>query len=386
MLDREYQIILANWPSYKKIMCVHNNNIPINIPSHPYVLMKRSILCNCDVEDESNFLLESLAVCENSEIKTDLEMYFTVNLTFVNYFDEAIEDVDIPILKNWTSQEQILPISVETFGISPNLLNAPKTLKDLVNQYKNKQKILETKGQKEIEGATKDSKFGSFLKSCLVDVFLFSAALITMIITLVVIYMACGQSKLKALVSNIALQCAKGIEAADMTDRYCLYKTNWYIVGMLLIIMIGIIYLVTNKIKKSDLFKGQLFPNVTKVMLFISNTRSYVPIKLCRIAGSIHLFRIRGRLTIENVRFKRNWIWDVLEIDWRDISITLNGNKINLPSSVVIPFRYKFRARKLLRKQPLLSHVMLKQGKTFSPKSLKLFQRNKFIYLSIKNN
>ena len=61
MLDGRHQIILASWPSYKKIRCVHNNNIPINIPSHPYVLLNKSILCNCDLEAESNFLLESLA-------------------------------------------------------------------------------------------------------------------------------------------------------------------------------------------------------------------------------------------------------------------------------------------------------------------------------------
>ena len=60
-----------------------------------------------------------------------------------------------------------------------------------------------------------------------------------------------------------------------------------------------------NKIKKSNIFKGCLFSNMTKAMLFISNTRSYVPIRLCKIAGSIHLFRIRGRLTIEHVRFKK---------------------------------------------------------------------------------
>ena len=53
-------------------MCAHNNNILISIPSHSYVLMNRNILCHCDVEAESNFLLESLAACENSEVKTDL--------------------------------------------------------------------------------------------------------------------------------------------------------------------------------------------------------------------------------------------------------------------------------------------------------------------------
>ena len=158
-LDDGYQIILANWPSYKKIMCSHNNNIPISILSHLYVLMNRSFLCNCDVEAESNFLLELLAACENSETKTDLEMYFTVNLAFVNYFEKAIEDLGIPVLRNWTTQEQVLPFSVESFEINPNLLNAPKTQKDLVKQYKNGKKILELQGQKEVERAKKDSRF-----------------------------------------------------------------------------------------------------------------------------------------------------------------------------------------------------------------------------------
>ena len=67
ILDGGFQIILANWCNYRKIMCLHNNNIPINIPGHPYILMNQSILCNCDIEAESNFLLESLAACEGSE-------------------------------------------------------------------------------------------------------------------------------------------------------------------------------------------------------------------------------------------------------------------------------------------------------------------------------
>ena len=85
-------------------------------------------MCNCDVEAESNFLLESLAACKGSEAKTDLEMYFTIDLAFINYFDDTIEELGIPILRNWTTKEQILPLSIETFEISPSLLNAPKTL------------------------------------------------------------------------------------------------------------------------------------------------------------------------------------------------------------------------------------------------------------------
>ena len=93
ILDGGFQIILANWPSYRKMMCSHNNNIPISIPDHQYVLMNRSILCNCEVKAESNFLLESLAACKGSEIKTDLEMHFTINVAFVNYFNDIIDSV-----------------------------------------------------------------------------------------------------------------------------------------------------------------------------------------------------------------------------------------------------------------------------------------------------
>ena len=87
-------------------MCIHNNNIPINIPSHPYVLLNRSILCNCDLEAESNFLLESLVACENFETKADLVMYFTVNLAFISYLEGVVENLSSKISTIWTTQEK----------------------------------------------------------------------------------------------------------------------------------------------------------------------------------------------------------------------------------------------------------------------------------------
>ena len=236
--------------------------------------MNRSILCNCNIESESNFLLESLSAPDYFETKSDIVMYFTVNLAFVNYFDNVIESLGIPILRNWTTQEQILPVSVELFEINASLLNAPKTLKDFVHQFKNKKKILELQEHIDEERTKQSSKFGPFLNSCLADVLVFSAALVTMIVTLVVMYVLCRQSKLKTLVANIALRCIKGIEAADprFQETYCMCKMQWYGIGMLLIILLGMIYLVTNRIKKSNLFGECLFSNVTKVMLFISNT------------------------------------------------------------------------------------------------------------------
>ena len=80
------QIILANWPSYKRIICTYNNNIPVSIPSHLYILLDRNILCNCNIEAEDNFLLQSLAACGEKN-NQKLEMYFTVNLAFLDYLE-----------------------------------------------------------------------------------------------------------------------------------------------------------------------------------------------------------------------------------------------------------------------------------------------------------
>ena len=250
----------------------------------------------------------------------------------------------------------------------------------MASQYQNKRKIFDKKDQ-ELDKTKENSGFKSFVNSFLADILLCTAALVTMIITLVIVYIMYGQSQLKALVTNIAMQHIKEVEATDMSDMLCMCKTQWYIMGMLIIITLDMLYSVTNKIRKSSFFKGCLFSNNTKILLFISNTHLYIPTKLCRVAGSIHLFRIRGKLTLENVKLKKNWIWDILEIDWSDVSITLNENEVGLPSSVIIPFNERYRARRLLRKHLLLFYIMLKQGKTWfsllpTPRNLSVTKDN----------
>ena len=37
VLDGGHEIMLANWPNTKHVICNDNHNIPIKIPSHPYV-------------------------------------------------------------------------------------------------------------------------------------------------------------------------------------------------------------------------------------------------------------------------------------------------------------------------------------------------------------
>ena len=138
ILDGGYEIVLANWPSFKRIVCSTHNIIPIEIPSHPYVLLNRTILCNCIIEVENNFLLESIAECDPDDDGADLEMYFMANMAFLNYFEELINMLEFPFLHNIMTKEHVLPISLESDDFDKELLNAPETLRELVEYIRKK--------------------------------------------------------------------------------------------------------------------------------------------------------------------------------------------------------------------------------------------------------
>ena len=134
VLDGGNEIILANWPKTKYEVCKDNHKYPIKIPRHPYVLLKRSVLCNCDIHAEDHSLLELIAACPGKQLY--MTIYYTVNTAFMHYLDTFKEQLEVPSLEvnqNWTSQEQILPISPQSTPFDDKLLKAPGTLKGLAH-------------------------------------------------------------------------------------------------------------------------------------------------------------------------------------------------------------------------------------------------------------
>ena len=118
-------------------------------------------------------------------------MYFTINVAFANYLDQLDETVHVPI----------------------ELLQAPKTLREYINQYQENRKLLECK-----EKTIKEPTFNSFLSSYVTDVMVFVTGILTVNFTFVIMHMLCRQSKLKSVVANRALQYNKMIEASMIKE------------------------------------------------------------------------------------------------------------------------------------------------------------------------
>ena len=75
--------------------------------------------------------------------------------------------------------------------------------------------------------------------------------------------------------------------------------------------------------------------------------------------------QITGMLRAENIKLNKNYIWNTLEIDWKEVTVTFNENKITLPRVVTIKLQDKIKVRHLMKGELLLFHLMLKQGITW---------------------
>ena len=329
ILDGGYEIVLANWPSFKRIVCSTCNNIPIEIPSHPYVLLNRMALCNCIIEAESSFLLESIAACDPERDDVDLEMYFMANTAFLNYFDELISTLDIPFFHNITRQEHILPISLESDDFEEELLSAPKTLRELVEKYKQR-KMSFDKQHKTLDNENENDNFigTSIFDNLAFNIFIFVMAVILVIVMFIVVKLIFKGEKMWALVTNLAM--IQGVKARSEGIK-TIDKEYWIIIIWLSFILLCVLFLTIQKLYRMPIFRRYHYSNIIKIMVFFSGIKSYVPIKLCKTSGSIYLFKLTGSINKENITLHKNTLWDIMQIDWQLVTITLSGNVINLP-------------------------------------------------------
>ena len=71
-----------------------------------------------------------------------------------------------------------------------------------------------------------------------------------------------------------------------------------------------------------------------------------------------------GTLKAKDIKLNKTYLWDTLEINWKEVMVTFNDNKIELPNVVVIKLQDKIKVRRLMNSKSLLFHPMLKQGIT----------------------
>ena len=237
------------------------------------------------------------------------------------------------------------------------LLHAPTNLKDFINSYTKNKEIFDLQERHETTILNTNKNF--FFNNHITDIFVFISTIISLTSTTLIICLLYKHNKIRVLKASLVLHQVKEVNAiSGETNSEC---TTLAYIGIILTIL-SLIIVTFLYYRKSRFFKGHRFSNALKIMIFISDVQNYVPIKLCKTAGSIHLFKIIGTFKGKNIKLNKNYLLDTLEIDWKEVTVMFNSNKINLSKVVIIKLQDKIKVRTLMIREPLLFHLMLKQG------------------------
>ena len=211
-MDGGNEIVLANWPNNKHIICNVNNAILVKIPSHPYVLVNRSVLCNCGIEADNHYLLEPIAACDNSNSK--LIMYFTINVAFAKYLDAFPNlTVSFPQIRDRTTYEQTLPLNLSISGFDKSLLHVSTNLKDLIKSYAKDKEIFDLE-ERHVSTILNTSK-NFFSNNYIMDIFMCASSIISLIPTTLIIYLLCKHKQIRTSITSVVLHQIKEVSASS---------------------------------------------------------------------------------------------------------------------------------------------------------------------------
>ena len=182
--------------------------------------------------------------------------------------------------------------------------------KNYIAQYKHEKEIFDLKERHDIHKLDLETPYKNFFtNNFIIDIFVFTIAIISVITTVIIICILCKHNKLQALVASLAFQQIREVSASTAKNEdenyMCDCTSQSYIILALSITIIGLVMFMILQVRRIKLCRGQLFLNIVKIMLFISDIQYYVLIKLHKTAGSIHLFSIIGMLMPDKVKLNK---------------------------------------------------------------------------------
>ena len=256
-------------------------------------------------------------------------------LAFTNYLDVLPNLTEqLTLVRDRTCYEQPIPIHLNIPHYDNSLTNRPSKPKEFLDNY------IQGTSDKEILDLQKRhtthtlSPYKNFFLNQIVNIFTFTSSIIS-IITMLVIYLFCKHKHIRTIVASLKLHKAKEVEAKLTTETNNPECGTLAYIGMTLT-MLSMAVVIFLHYRKSKFCRGYKFSNIGKIVLFISDVQNYIPIKLCKTSGSLHLFKIKGTLKPEYIKLNRNYLWDTLEINWNGINLLFNGNEIDLPKIIMI--------------------------------------------------
>ena len=130
-------------------------------------------------------------------------MYFTINTAFANYlemFPNLTKSLQLPLIKKWTTYEQILPVNLSISIFDKTLLHAFTNVKDFLNNYIRRKETFNS--QERHENAILNTSKHFFSSNYIMDIFMFISSIISLISTTLIIYLLSKHKKIRTHINS----------------------------------------------------------------------------------------------------------------------------------------------------------------------------------------
>ena len=379
VLDGGTHILLANMLSPKRLVCSQDLHMAHPVPSYPYVLVNRSLLCNCHLESGLTYLLESVGSCSP---KPKFVMYFTINSAFSHFMSlfglSETESISTELIDHDHTFDIFLnnsypSILVDNSSMSIAPLSPPTTLLKLFQTMNLRAQSSQNSPFFPIVRHTSENEStkGSFLYSTPAHIFYMTTSLMITCIIIPQVYLACKHKKLHQLIAAMTLQRLPGSEAMsafeipNSKEAKLICQDPWVSIAITVVTIVGVVIYLYRTCSKMTFFKGYLYDNVCTVYLFISHDCYHVPLKLRELNGSLHTFTLHGQPKAHNMTLLKHSLWDTLHIKWTGSTLNMNDKRIDLPENINVPLWDKIKVRALMSHDNAKYNIMVKQGNTW---------------------
>jgi hypothetical protein len=78
------------------------------------------------------------------------------------------------------------------------------------------------------------------------------------------------------------------------------------------------------------------------------------------------MFSLNRSIYAQQVTLTKQFLWDILHIDWANVIVKLNGVTVMLPHEITVPLLDKVRVRRMLSEPDLVLHLMLKSDNNWT--------------------
>ena len=355
VLDGGRSLLLANFHGPRSLKCnSKNGGLPKPAPEHVYAVVDRSFLCDCQLDLEHHAtILRQLSSCTDNRT-AHFRVEFVVNLGFYQLLQNRHPNLVENICPNAKGRTQVFNVQLAPVAQTP--LEEPTDLKNALKHIGQHGHLRSALGNPDARPPPVLTRHTGHVLSIVVTVLSVGLFILGGLFLL-------RHFKLWTLVAGLTLASAPRVVNARQQPTMTVKCSNPYltILATMVTIIATSMWICTH-CQHLTWLHGYKYSRACTLYIFLYNSHFYVPLKIRRLTGHMHMYRIENPIAPEKLSFHRHCLWDSYVVNWGSMKLYVNGVPVQMPLSLTVPLRDKIKTRRMMTKDDLDLQFMIKQG------------------------